>query len=139
MSANQKTNEELQSYLENAWLGLGDISKLRFPDAFTTREEDMDHWGMNYVRTMYDPNYLWWTAKTLLGVELLPMQCVIIQEMWARTFPMYLATRGFGKSYLMAVYAMLRMCLTPPASAGGAGVKIVIVGAAFRQAKVIFE
>jgi intein/homing endonuclease len=45
---------------------------------------------------------------------------------------MYLASRGFGKSYLLAVYATLRCILIPDT-------KIVIVGAAFRQSKVIFE
>jgi hypothetical protein len=45
---------------------------------------------------------------------------------------MYIASRGFGKSFLMALYCMLRCILVP-------GTKIVVVGAAFRQSKIIFE
>ena len=60
------------------------------------------------------------------------MQCVILQEFWHRSFPMYIASRGWGKSFLMALYAILKCTFTP-------GTKIVIVGAAFRQSKIIFE
>ena len=81
---------------------------------------------------MKQPKYFQWTVKKLLNVELLPEQVVILQELWNRAFPMYIASRGFGKSYLLAVYGLLKCTLIP-------GTKIVIVGAAFRQSKVIFE
>ena len=42
---------------------------------------------------------------------------------------MYIASRGFGKSFLLSVYCLLKCTLIP-------GTKIVIVGAAFRQSKV---
>jgi|TARA_B100000073_G_scaffold212679_2_gene176832 hypothetical protein len=45
---------------------------------------------------------------------------------------MYIASRGWGKSFLLALYAVLRCTFYP-------GTKIVIVGAAFRQSKIIFE
>jgi intein/homing endonuclease len=60
------------------------------------------------------------------------MQCVILREMWIRPFPMIVATRGGGKSFLLAVYSVLRCLLY-------SNVKVVIVGAAFRQAKLVFE
>ncbi len=81
---------------------------------------------------MRDPEYLHFAAKILLGIELLPFQIAILKELWIRPFPMLIMTRGGGKSFLLAVYALLRGILEQ-------GCKIVIVGAAFRQAKVIFE
>ena len=81
---------------------------------------------------MRKPEYFQWTVKKLMNIELLPEQVVILQELWSRAFPMYIASRGFGKSFLLSVYAMLKCTLIP-------GTKIVIVGAAFRQSKVIFE
>lgn len=45
---------------------------------------------------------------------------------------MFIASRGFGKSFILAMYAMLKCIFVP-------GSKIVIVGSAFRQSKIIFE
>ena len=45
---------------------------------------------------------------------------------------MLIASRGFGKSFMLSLYAMMRALLLPPR-------KIVVVGAAFRQSKVLFE
>ena len=45
---------------------------------------------------------------------------------------MFIASRGFGKSFIMALYCILRMMFKP-------GSKIVVVGAAFRQSKILFE
>jgi len=134
-----KNPEEIHNFLEDAWLGLGDTSKVNFEDILKPSIEDIQYWGITPLRIINDIDNISYACKILLNVELLPQQCVILQEMWLRSFPMYIATRGYGKSYLMAVYCLLKMILTPPSKAGGAGAKIVIVGAAFRQAKVIFE
>jgi len=45
---------------------------------------------------------------------------------------MLIASRGFGKSFILSLYAMIRALLLPER-------KVVIVGAAFRQSKVLFE
>tara|TARA_S200002703_G_scaffold20667_2_gene16992 strand:+ start:7242 stop:9137 length:1896 start_codon:yes stop_codon:yes gene_type:complete len=84
------------------------------------------------MRLLRDPKYVGATCKLLFNIELHPMQCVILQEFWNRPFPMYIASRGWGKSFLLALYAVLRCTFHP-------GTKIVIVGAAFRQSKIIFE
>ena len=56
----------------------------------------------------------------------------MLREMWQRRFPMLIASRGFGKSFMLAVYALLRILLLPRR-------RVVICGAAFRQSKVIFD
>ena len=52
--------------------------------------------------------------------------------MWNRKFPMLIASRGFGKSFILSLYSLIRALLLPER-------KIVLVGAAFRQSKVLFE
>ena len=91
-----------------------------------------DNLHLYALSLMKDPRYFYWTVKTLLNIELLPEQVVVLRELWTKSFPMYIASRGFGKSFLMSVYCTLRCALIP-------GTKIVIVGSAFRQSKVIFE
>ncbi len=130
---------EIQTYLDNAWLRLGDTRKIKRGNPLKKCLKDRDNPGYTELKLMRDANYLSFAAKTLFGIKILPEQAAILEELWNRPFPMYIASRGFGKSFLIALYSMLKMVLTPPNSNGGAGVKIVIVGAAFRQSKVIFE
>src|SRR5581483_807386 len=68
----------------------------------------------------------------VFNVKLFPFQHVILKQLWSKTFPMLIGSRGMGKSFILALYAMLRALIHQ-------GTKIVIVGAAFRQAKVVFE
>jgi hypothetical protein len=64
-------------------------------------------------------------------LDLLPFQCVMLKMLWEKKFPMIISARGSGKSFLIAVFALLKAILIP-------GSKIVIVGAGFRQSKVVF-
>ena len=118
---------------EHAWLDLTkeDLTSIKNP-LINLNPEDRDNLHLHVLRLMRRPEYFQWTVKKLMNIELLPEQVVILQELWKRAFPMYIASRGFGKSFLLAVYAMVKCTLIP-------GTKIVIVGAAFRQSKVIFE
>ena len=116
-----------------AWLRLNkeDVKDLNNP-LTDMSEWEQNNFHLHILKIMRNPKYLHWTVKQLLNIDLLPEQVVILQELWSKSFPMYIASRGFGKSFLLAVYATLRCLLVP-------GSKIVIVGAAFRQSKVIFE
>jgi hypothetical protein len=118
---------------ENAWLGLTneDLKQAKTPLSGLTDQEKND-FHLHILKKMRDPEYFHWTVKTLMGIDLLPVQTCVLRELWRRPFPMYIASRGFGKSFLLAVYCILKCTLIP-------GTKIVIVGAAFRQSKVIFE
>ena len=81
---------------------------------------------------MTNPEYFSFICKEVFNVEVLPVQALMLKEMWDRKFPMLIASRGFGKSFILSLYSMMRALLFP-------GRKIVIVGAAFRQSKVLFE
>jgi hypothetical protein len=82
-------------------------------------------------------NLAWFVQKTFNNqqgkpLKLLPFQQIMLQILWSKKFPMILATRGAGKSFILALYALLRAILIP-------GSKIVICGAGFRQAKLVFK
>lgn len=119
---------------DDAWLGLGDLSKINLDvnPMIHRSEREIENPDLHLMKLMRDPKYIGATCKMLFGIELHPMQCIILQEFWNRPFPMYIASRGWGKSFLLALYSIIKCAFTP-------GTKIVIVGAAFRQSKIIFE
>jgi len=119
---------------EDAWLELGDLSLLNIPKnpMINRSEKDIENPDLHLLRLLKDPKYVGSTCQLLFNIELHPIQILILQEFWNRPFPMYIASRGWGKSFLLALYSILRCTFYP-------GTKIVIVGAAFRQSKIIFE
>jgi len=133
MSKNFDKKFDLHKPFDNAWLNLGDISELSIKNPLIGRDhQDLDSLGLYEVRLMRNPDYLAFACKYLLNIELLPFQALILKELWTRTFPMIIATRGGSKSFLNSVYALLRAVLVPKT-------KIVVAGAAFRQSKFVFE
>ena len=127
-------NTKIKSIYDDAWLGLGDLDKLILPDnpLFGRKKDDIENPDLHLLRILRNPMYFGSTVKLLMGIELHPIQIALLQEFWYRPFPMFIASRGFGKSFSLALYSMLKCILVP-------GTKIVIVGAAFRQSKIIFE
>lgn len=82
-------------------------------------------------------NLAWFIEKTFNNQQGKPLklesfQQVMLQMLWSKKFPLILATRGAGKTFILALYALLKALLVP-------GSKIVIVGAGFRQAKLVFK
>jgi Terminase RNaseH-like domain len=82
-------------------------------------------------------NLAWFVSKVFCNqqgkpLELEAFQQVMLQMLWSKKFPMIIATRGGGKSFMLALYAFLKAILVP-------GSKIVICGAGFRQAKLVFK
>ena len=119
---------------EDAWLGLGDLSQIVLTDnpMIHRSKKDIENPDLHLMKILRNPKYIGATCKILFNIELHPIQMAILQEFWIRPFPMYIASRGWGKSFLLALYSVLRCAFYP-------GTKIVVVGAAFRQSKIIFE
>ncbi len=65
-------------------------------------------------------------------LSLAPFQSVILETLWNKTFPILLMTRGGSKTFMLAIYCLLRAIMVP-------GSKIVIVAASFRQSKLVFD
>ena len=124
--------KDIQKQLEDAWLGIDvDESTLFNPMDFVMGE-DNEELIKRLSWVMMRPEYFSFACKHVLNIELSPFQAVLLQEMWNRKFPMLIGSRGMGKSFILALYAVLRALFMPRR-------KIIIVGAAFRQSKVLFE
>ncbi len=124
-------NATVQKALADAWLNIiVDEKKLANPLEWP---KDFDETPEKYITwVLTQPEYFSFICAEIFGVQLIPMQALMLQEMWNRKFPMLIATRGGGKSYMLAVYSLLRILLMPSR-------KIILAGAVFRQSKVIFE
>jgi len=115
------------------WLNLGDTTKLEIVNPFAMRtEEDIEKPIDHLLALMRRPEYFGFTCKWLFNKTLVPYQGAWLYELWNRPFPMLVGSRGAGKSFMLGLYCVLRALFTQ-------GTKIVIVGAAFRQAKYVFE
>lgn len=123
-----------EEFLRLSALGIGSPAKIisQIQNQLSGMEMDYDSPHLQYIHFMSRPENFWFTCKWLFNINLAPFQIAILQELWNRKFPMLLATRGGGKTFLLAIYAMLRAIFTPNA-------KIVVIGAAFRQSKLLFE
>jgi hypothetical protein len=125
-------NDLLQEIIRDAWLNIHFNEKTlynpleRFPADF----ENNPH--MYILWLIQQPEYFSFLCSEIMNVRILPMQAVVLNELWHRRFPMLIGHRGWGKSFILALYTLLRILLLPSR-------RVVICGAAFRQSKVIFN
>ncbi len=125
--------KQSQQILDDAWLGIDvDESKLFNPMDFVMQDSDNEALMKRLSWLMMKPEYFSFACKYILNIELSPFQALLLHEMWNRKFPMLVGSRGMGKSFILSVYPLLRALFMPRR-------KIIIVGAAFRQSKVLFE
>ncbi len=116
-----------------------DMSKLPTGHLTSLAGESLDNLPVELLRLMRNPEWFPFTCRNLFmrpdasgPLEILPFQHLALMELWWRQFPMMVWSRGAGKSFILALYALLRATFTP-------GSKIIITAAAFRQAKQVFE
>lgn len=69
-------------------------------------------------------------AKDFLGLDLKIFQKILVYAMMMYDYFMYIAARGIGKTYIVAIYSVIRCILYP-------GTKIIAVSATFKQGKEI--
>jgi hypothetical protein len=118
--------------LNNAWLNLNVDEKYIINPLDRLKTDDPEEFYKRFTCLLMNPDYLTFICKHLLNIDLLPMQALVLREMWNRKFPMLVATRGWGKTFLLSLYCILRAALIPNR-------KIVVVGAAFRQSKYLHD
>lgn len=118
--------------IEDAWLGLDDIDEKYLFNPLGGLDPNDPNYHLHLTWMLSRPEYFSFICSEIFNVQILPSQALMLYQMWNKKFPMLIASRGFGKSWILALYAMMRALLMP-------GRKIVIVGAAFRQSKVLFE
>ena len=129
--ANKLTKEVLKQ-LNEAWLKTYCEEEPSYNPLDILRTDDNDEFEKKLVWLLTQPDYFAFLVKYIFNVELLPFQVVILTELWKRKFPMLIATRGAGKSFLLGLYSLMR-CLVFPNR------KVIIAGAAFRQSRFVHE
>ena len=118
--------------IDEAWLNLDGVKESDLINPFDLvkfNEEDVQY---RILWLMTRPEYFSFLCKHIFNINILPSQALFLCEMWNRRFPMLIASRGFGKSFMLSLYSMIRALILPER-------KVVVVGAAFRQSKVLFE
>ncbi len=118
--------------IEDAWLNLDSISSENLFNPMDFIDFRGDDFQYKLLWLMSKPEYFSFICRNIFNISILPSQALFLCEMWNRRFPMLIASRGFGKSFILSLYAMMRALLMPDR-------KVVVVGAAFRQSKVLFE
>jgi len=122
-----------QQSLDDAWLDIEvDESSLFNPMDFVMQDSDNDALLKRLAWLLMRPEYFSFASKHILNIELSQFQSLLLSEIWNRKFPMLIGSRGMGKSFMLSVYPLLRALFMPRR-------QIIIVGAAFRQSKVLFE
>ena len=118
--------------IKDAWLNIDIDEENLFDPLSYIYQSSEDDFHLRLMWLLQRPEYFSFVCKQIFSIEILPMQALILKEMWHRKFPMLIGSRGLGKSFLLSLYAMLRAFFMPAR-------KIVVVGAAFRQSKVLFD
>lgn len=124
---------KVKKLINDCWLGLGDTDKIQVENALTRVPDEYSHnFSLFLCWYLRQPEHFAFLCKWIFNVNIIPIQQVVLQELYLRPFPMLIASRGFGKTFLFALFSMIRAFLQP-------GSKIIITGAGFRQSKFIFE
>lgn len=99
----------------------------------------LDRPDLALLKVLSDPEYFSFACYHLFSLtggekplRLDNFQCVVLQEFWWRQFPMLVCTRGFSKSFLLALYIILRLTFQP-------GCQMAIVAKTLRQAQLVWN
>jgi hypothetical protein len=111
--------DEAPSYIDNPF---SDVSYLEYIE--TPAEE--------LLKVALDTTHLYFACRHFLNIEIFPYQLVALEALMNKRLPIFIANRGAAKSWLLAVYCLLKMALNP-------GYKIAIIGSGLRQARNIFD
>lgn len=130
-SSPEEIASKLEERLNYAYLEIGDVSKIKVHNPLLDKKfDDKEVFVDNFIQYLRDPSNLWFVAKYLLNVNLLPIQLAILHQLWTKPFPMLIASRGASKTYLLTVYLAIRALLDQ-------GCRIVVVGAGLRQSLIL--
>ena len=98
--------------LKDAWLNIDVDEELLFNPleyTYSLAGEDKTQLPEKLAWLMTRPEYFSFVCKYIFNIEISPTQAVILCDMWNRKFPMLVGSRGFGKSFLLSLYCMLRI------------------------------
>ena len=123
------------NYAEDAWLEVGDtslLSNLWNSSFYNSQKENGLKAGISELAVLSNIDYMYYAVRFFCGIELLPIQAALLDEITRRAFPMLLMSRGGGKTFMLAIHSIMKALFNPEH-------KVVIAGAGFRQSKQVFE
>lgn len=127
------SEEELEKKIrEQAYLGILTKDETLFNPLLDIPMCAHNNFDEYLVYLMSQPDYFYFIIKVLFGMDTFPMQIMMLKEMYTHRFPIIIASRGASKTFTLGLYVLIRMITTP-------GIKCVITGAGFRQAKLVFD
>jgi hypothetical protein len=120
--------------IQDAWLGLGDTSKIEIDYNPLKLKNSIfeNNPGLLEAQVLTRPEYIGYATWALLNIRLQPFQMVIMHNLFTHAFPMFIGSRGLGKTFLLGIYSLLKCLFNPE-------YKVVLAGASFRQSKLIFQ
>ena len=93
-----KLNTDLIRQINDAWLDVGIDNKYIINPLEILRTDDPDEFHSRFTWLLMQPEYFSFVCKHILNIELLPMQALMLKEIWNRKFPMLVGSRGLGKA-----------------------------------------
>jgi hypothetical protein len=118
-------------FINNFWLNLGDTNKIFTKNIIGNDELFKENPSLGIINFMRQPENFGYTCEVLFNKRIAQYQALVLKTLWNHSFPLLIASRGGSKSFCLALYSLLRAIFIP-------GSKVVITGASFRQAKIIF-
>lgn len=95
-------------------------------------KEDKTKPEKEILRYMRNPDYFAFLCKEVFNIELLPFQALVLKQLYTHKFPMLIGSRGFSKTFLLALYAWIVIFINQ-------GSKVALIGSGYRQSKILFE
>jgi hypothetical protein len=92
------TNELINQLIEDAWLNIHVNEKTLYNPLEHIPIEFEEEPHLYILWLMQQPEYFSFICKEIFNIQLLPIQCVVLQELWYRKFPLFVAHRGHGKA-----------------------------------------
>lgn len=93
---------------------------------------ELDDVAARITLTKFLKTNIGFTFKLLSGIELMPIQEIILKALFERENALVVAARGLGKSYLIAIFSILYSIFYPDR-------KICLISANFRSSRRILE
>lgn len=125
------SEDRIKEYLNYAYLEIGDTFDIETDNPFDLNIKK-DNIAEDLVKVFKNIDFMPFTVKTLLNMNLFPYQMSILNTLWIKRLPMLIATRGGSKTTMLGCYAITKALLDQ-------GSKIVIAGAGLRQSGLVFE
>ena len=94
----EKLSKEIIGQLNDAWLNIN-VKNSEIINPFEIlRTDDPDEFHMKFAWLLMNPEYFCFICRHVLNIDILPMQAMMLKEMWSRKFPMLVGSRGLGKA-----------------------------------------